>query len=257
MRVLKLHEKKILSLRDLAISHLPRVQENRAVSSRLYGRAFIDSASINATQLTNLYAESTTVEKLAAELLDLTYMHPDTQAQYPFELNLTEDAERIEQDKLAIEKSIELQPQIEAAILETARLLCELTGSLLPPWMDEAAAPANAAKLDADKETSDAEPKQSEQQGDEPLTMKRVALIALLENEGFKEVEKVFKSAAENGLSVAAKHNEFGYWYVKKVRTFFTQKRARQVTPATPDLNSATVETNSWANTGTIIHRCK
>lgn len=137
-----LHEKKILSLRDLAISHLPRVQKNRAVSSRLYGKAFIDSASTGATQMTSNYAESTTVEKLAAELLDLTYMHPDTQAQYPFKRDPIEDAEAIEADMRLMEGVLEVQPQIEAAMLEAAILLCELTGAPLPPWMESNTTPA-------------------------------------------------------------------------------------------------------------------
>jgi len=252
MRALKLHEKKILNLRDLAISHLPRVQKNRAVSSRLYGKAFIDSASRGATQMTSNYAESTAVEKLAAELLDLTYMHPDTQAQYPFKRDPIEYAEAIEEDMRLMEGALELQPQIEAAMLEAAKLLCELTGAPLPPWMDEAAAPVTAAKLDAGKETSEGEP-----QGDEPLTMKRAALVAMLENEGFNNVAMVFKNAVVNGLRAKAGHKNFGYWYVKKARTFFTQKRAKQETVATPDTNSAIVKTISWENTGMTVHRCK
>lgn len=80
--------------------------------------------------------ESTAVERLAAELLQLTNMHPDTRWQLPFNLDPIEDAELIESDKRAMEDALEVQPQIEAAMMDAAKLLCDLTGEPLPPWMN-------------------------------------------------------------------------------------------------------------------------
>ena len=110
----------------------------------------------------------------------------------------------------------------------------------------------------AAKETNEGEPRKLEPQGDEPLIMKKAALVAMLENEGFKDVKNVFRHAAENGLSKAAKHENHGYWCVAKARAWFTQNRPKQVSAATPDTSSATAKTNPWEDTGRITtHRCK
>lgn len=87
--------------------------------------------------------------------------------------------------------------------------------------------------------------------------MKKVAIVAMLEGEGYENVANVFRRAAENGLSDAAKHEVHGYWYVDKTRAWFTQNRPKQVTAAKLDTDSATEKINRWVNTGKTIHRCK
>lgn len=62
----------------------------------------------------------------------------------------------------------------------------------------------------------------------EPRKMKKAALIAMLESEGYKNVENTFRhSGGIGGLSEAAKHQSHGYWYVDKARAWFEQEKAK------------------------------
>ncbi len=144
-----LHEKKILSLRELAISHLPIAQRNITSTLKYLGPNFLDSDTSSSANFTMQNPRATVVEKLAAELITLTFMHLDTWPEYPHKRDPAdaEDAEAIKDNIRSMETARELQPQIEAAMLEAARLLCELTGAPLPPWMTaDTEPPAGTAK---------------------------------------------------------------------------------------------------------------
>lgn len=142
-------KRKIESLRDLAIAHFPAAQKKRSDAIRWRGNRFADSGLQDAYLFRK--AEWTAVEKQARDLLELTFNHPDALAEYPYNLDAVEDAEHIASDARGLEAAIELQPKIEAAMLDAARLLCELTGAALPPWVN----PAPDTKAGAVKPASD------------------------------------------------------------------------------------------------------
>lgn len=57
--------------------------------------------------------------------------------------------------------------------------------------------------------------------------MKKAALIAKLEAEGFLETDKAFRHSDVNGLREAAKADKHGYWFVNKTLAWFEQKYSR------------------------------
>lgn len=134
-------KREIESLRDLAVAHLPKAREQRALAIRLYGAGFADSALQSAYLFGN--PEATAIEKQAIELLQLTFIHPDARPIQPYPL----DAEQIAAEERSMAEWNGILPQLETAILDNAILLCRLTGDALPPWVDTADAPA--AKMEA------------------------------------------------------------------------------------------------------------
>ena len=136
---------KILSLRDLAIAHYPKAQKMRADAMKYQGGVWADYGLTLALTLENY--DATAVEKAAHELLQLTVMHPDARAIDPFPWDAVKDAETIATKAHTLEMAVEMQSQIETLMLDAARLLCELTGVALPPWVDAADAPAPKDKV--------------------------------------------------------------------------------------------------------------
>ncbi len=144
-----MEKRKIESLRDLAIAHYPKAREQRAHAMKYQGGVWADSALNGATMFEDYAA--TAIEKQARELLQLTFMHPDAQPLDPHTWDAETDAETIAIKANTLETAVEMRPQIEAAMLDAARLLCELSGATLPPWVDPApvATRAPAAKVEA------------------------------------------------------------------------------------------------------------
>lgn len=147
-----LHKDKILSLRDLALEHLPKVREQRDLMSK-HGRTVALQAVAGGPLKTFYNPASTAIEKRAAALLNLVHKHPDTTTEglYPADDDMGAALEAI-----LLDDARKIQPEIEAAMLEDARLLCELSGSPLPPWMvgsEQQAAPATDTEKPAPVET--------------------------------------------------------------------------------------------------------
>lgn len=140
-------KRKVESLRDLAIAHFPKAREKRAQAIRFHGDRFADSGLQQAYLFGN--PEATAIEKQAIELLKLTFMHPNAQPMEPHNWDPVIDAKYIANNALTLELATENQPYIEAEMLDAARLLCELTGAALPPWVDAAPAPQAGAALPA------------------------------------------------------------------------------------------------------------
>jgi len=71
----------------------------------------------------------------------------------------------------------------------------------------------------------------------EPRKMKRAALIAMLEAEGFDKVADKFRRSYPNdhGLHDAAKHKDHNYWYVDKARDWFIQEQGEPKLANKPD----------------------
>lgn len=201
-----MNKMKVLSLRDLAIAHFPKAREKRAEAIRFHGSTFADDGLLSAYLFGN--AEATAVEKQAIELLQLTFMHPNARPMFPLKM----DAEFIASEARTVKDAIEIQPQIEAAMLNSARLLCELTGDALPPWVDGTMDQVQTPPVVATSE---------------PLIMKKAALIAKLKSEGFAEPESAFRHSEINGLRRAAKTDEHGYWYVNETISWFEQNQPR------------------------------
>jgi hypothetical protein len=110
-----------------------------ALSKKLYlehhdSRASLQAVATASTLLINSPL-STQVEKLAGRLLHLVGEHPDTHTEYLIDravgdkaLGITlEDAARYAEQKKSL---------TEAALIETAQLLCEFSGVSLPLWMN-------------------------------------------------------------------------------------------------------------------------
>lgn len=72
---------------------------------------------------------------------------------------------------------------------------------------------------------------------DEPPKMKRAALIAMLNKEGFAKVSDKFRRSQpnDNGLHDAAKHKDHNYWYVDKARAWFVQEQGEPNIAKKPD----------------------
>lgn len=129
-----MEKRKIEALRDLAIAHFPKASKQRADAIKYRGSMWADSGLMSALMFEDYAA--TAVEKQARELLQLTFMHPDARPFQPLDWDGAEadEARMVEQVR-------EVQPQLEASMLDAARLLCELAGGALPKWVDAAAAP--------------------------------------------------------------------------------------------------------------------
>lgn len=72
----------------------------------------------------------------------------------------------------------------------------------------------------------------------EPPKMKRAALIAKLNEEGFAKVPDKFRRSQpnDNGLHDAAKHKDHNYWYVDKARAWFVQEQGEPNIAKKPDV---------------------
>jgi hypothetical protein len=120
-----------------------------------------------------------------------------------------EDAARYAEQKKAL---------TEAALLQTAQLLCEFSGVSLPPWM-------NTHKEQSAPEQSRATPEAvvAVDASDAPTTqsnfMKKVALIAELEYE-WPSIVTDMHEASRNKLKVAAHTGRHGEWYRDKARAW-------------------------------------
>lgn len=62
----------------------------------------------------------------------------------------------------------------------------------------------------------------------EPGIMKKAALIAKLEAEGFASIESAFRHSEINGLRLAAKTEKHGYWHVNEAISWFEQNQPRE-----------------------------
>jgi len=181
-----MEKRKIESLRDLAIAHYPKAHAKRAQAIRHNGNRFADSGLQSAYFLGD-DPEATAIEKQASELLQLTFMHPDALPLDPHTWDTVEDAETIAIKSHTLELAVENQPQIEAEMLNAARLLCELAGVALPPWVDAADAPAAMYAEAAPVVTAEADtsPSGDDIHGKMPRTgIGRLAIKAALQIEG-------------------------------------------------------------------------
>lgn len=143
---------KIEALRDLAIAHYPKASRMRANAVQYQGSIWADSGLMQALHFNFENYTATAVEKAAHELLQLTFMHPDAQSVDPVVWDAVEDAGTIAEKAHMLERAVEMQPQIEAALLDAARLLCELADVTLPGWVDAAGVqPAPIAKVGTNK----------------------------------------------------------------------------------------------------------
>jgi hypothetical protein len=126
-----LHKDKILSLRDLALEHLPKVREQRDLMSK-HGRLLALQVVAGGPLKTFYNPASTAIEKRAAALLDLVHQHPDTTTEglYPAECEMGAALQAV-----LLSDARKMQPAIEAAMLEDARLLCRIAGKPVPVWM--------------------------------------------------------------------------------------------------------------------------
>ena len=205
-----LDEIKVNSLRDLALGHLPKTV---ALREKLYlehhdSRAALQVVATAPTLLINSPL-STTVEKLAGRLLHLVGEHPDTHTESLIDRTVGDKAFGITL-KDAIRYAEQKRAPIEAALIETAHSLCEMSGATLPPWMNshkEQSPPEQSPGLLLPltiENASDAIAKQSN-------TMKLDALIAELEFE-WPLIKAHIKEASRNGLKDAAHTGKSGYW---------------------------------------------
>lgn len=161
-----MEKRKIEALRDLAIAHYPKASKQRADAMKYQGGMWADCGLTSALIFEDYAA--TAVEKQARELLQLTFMHPDARPLQPLNWDGAEDGE-----KRMLEQGREWQPQIEVALLDAARLLCELADVALPRWIDavpksESALESHAAKAEAVPVTS--RPSDREMPGKMPRT---------------------------------------------------------------------------------------
>ena len=128
-----LSKDKVLSLRDLALAHLPKVRAERdrmKAHSRFAALKVVAIAPIK----TSYDASSTAIENRAAVLLNLVHQHPDASIERLY--NSEGGSENVlDPTDVLMKDALRNQPMTEACLLETAKLLCELSGAPLPPWM--------------------------------------------------------------------------------------------------------------------------
>lgn len=154
----------VLSLRDLALSHLPQVQKQSEIAYT-EGRSSRAALQVVAAAPAGVATSplSTSVERQAARLLHLIGKHPETHTEwlsddvdgddFPGELTdiLKADAERD-------------RDMIGQSLMAAARELCRLSGAALPPWMvaeiiasTESTPPGESAKSSGEIEITPAD----------------------------------------------------------------------------------------------------
>lgn len=153
-----LNKNDVLSLRDLALAHLPRVTAQRDEVAK-HGRRIALQVVACSPIKTNYDPASTAVELQAARLLNLIHQHPETHV-----FNLI--AEPVEgDDSLCLTEEIILQDAernrllIDEMLETEARELCRISGETLPPWMNAATADTQQAPLPTASQAAPAEPK--------------------------------------------------------------------------------------------------
>lgn len=153
-----LHTIQILSLRDFALEHLPKVRALRELNAR-FGKHAAEETVAEASRTFLLDPLATASERQALRLLDFIHLHPKNHWTTHFrEDDLT--TEQIESNKSDLKQALELQPVIEQHILEAARLLNGLSGVPLPPWLTQTETPAPAT-TETSRATANVSPPQT------------------------------------------------------------------------------------------------
>ena len=216
-----LHTNKILSLRDLALDHLPKVRAKRD-RMKAHGSIAALSAVAIAPLKTSHDVASTTIEKQAAVLLHWVHQHPDTSTEW---LIPSVDNSEKELEEILMKDALRNQPMTEVNMLESAKLLCELSGAPLPPWMTITPAAKVVAVPVVSPSGNTVEEQAADVDHDETLA-------DLFDSVPVEALEKMFptndkwkswaEKAASNGLKIArterAKFNPYkaGVWFVRK-----------------------------------------
>lgn len=135
-----LHINQILSLRDFALEHLPKVRALRELNARC-GKHAAEETVAGASRTFLLDPLAIASERQALRLLDFIHQHPQTHWTTYYLKELL-DGNVIEEQKRELEQALENQPLCEQRILEEARLLNGLSGVPLPPWVAQSNMPA-------------------------------------------------------------------------------------------------------------------
>lgn len=138
----------VLTLRDFALEHLPKLRDLRERNSR-FGSFLAEQTLSSGWTGAWLSPLATGVERQAAQVLAQVYMHPETTIIAHWGWSNGMDPEDIEQAQQTLVLMRERQSETEANLLDEARKLSILSGVSLPRWMDEQHQPKASAKDDA------------------------------------------------------------------------------------------------------------
>ena len=125
----------ILSLRDLALAHLPRVRDQRDEAFNERGRIAALQAVASSPEGIQYNPASTVVEDCAAQILRLVGDHPETHTWDLVSPEVPWD------DAIGVTKEMMLsdaegfREQIDAELLKWTLRLCDLTQTPTPPWL--------------------------------------------------------------------------------------------------------------------------
>lgn len=125
----------ILSLRDLALGHLPKLRDLREKNAK-FGPFAAEQTLDSGWGRVWLSPLATAVERQAAQVLAQIYMHPETALVNHWQWGKGMDQEDIDNAGQTLALMREQQSQTEARLLDEARKLCMLSGAPLPPWLN-------------------------------------------------------------------------------------------------------------------------
>ena len=191
---------KVLSLRDLALDHMPKSRELRDNVRRVSGNSTQALRVIaGAPDATLCDVAATAIERRAAVLLNLVQQHPDALVELLNEPAPCNDDFPGQLEQILANDARVKQSQTESLMLETARMLCELSGASLPPWMMpiKCAAPSGWPENDGQGE------------------IRRRGTFVAEVTSFWPTIEQDLSDSGRNGLHDVAKHQDHGFWKVE------------------------------------------
>lgn len=125
----------ILSLRDLALDHLPKLRDLRERNSR-FGSFAAEQTLDSGWGRAWSNPLATGIERQAAQVLNQVYLHPETALISYWQWKNGMDADSIANAEKTLQLLREHRAETEAVLLEQVKKLCMLSGAPLPVWVN-------------------------------------------------------------------------------------------------------------------------
>lgn len=199
----------VLSLRDYALAHLPKVVARREEAAS-GGRLQAERAVAWSHCLTSYSPASTAIELQASRLLHVVGTHPETHVECLIPNHAEDDGVLSVTVEQAIEWAEQDRENTEWLLNDLARELCRLSGSPLPAWMAVTQNAGLNSPVSRHSSQDDAIVAEIRKLGHDPAALPkakkngapgvRSQVKAALGNEGMWSGSTVFKKAWERFL---------------------------------------------------------
>jgi len=125
---------KVLSLRDLALYHLPQILMQSKDARANHGSMVALRVVAGAPDKVLYDVTATAIERRAAILLTLVQQHPHGLVEWLNE-QVGDDDFPGALNEIAQKDALANQEQTESLMLDAAKVLCDFSGTPIPPWM--------------------------------------------------------------------------------------------------------------------------